>query len=348
MESSMIKAQSVAFAKITATDFYSINRPNLSGGGGQSYIDINASDISEKQWNQFFQGAAQKGSALGGTLWRFKAHNLLVGTTQDAVIGRRRQSTFAIRNQKLPELSRKGERLHAWLPAKTGFPALPPHCQSAGDVPNSLIDGLSIFLVRDDTDRFWAGWMQGKSPANVTDPRLQRLGSGNAGIIDLGGDFALDISNVNWPFTALRTAPKGQQPVDVQDWDDTDELAQEETGITYKMQQVRVRNRAAVPKVKALYQNCQISGDKYVFSKKDGSPYLEVHHLIPLGAGGADLPHNMIVASAHMHKMLHYANVQGLDLANIKNNELDITINGEKFTIRWHPKHAEQVLSAAS
>lgn len=112
---------------------------------------------------------------------------------------------------------------------------------------------------------------------------------------------------------------------------------------------VRKRNQKAVRDLKELYGHvCQITGNKYTFKKVDGNNYVEGHHLIPLGAGGADDPRNIVLLSPLIHRMLHYAKVSPIDLADIKTHEdgtsyLDITINDEGYRIRWHPEHAKMV-----
>ena len=107
------------------------------------------------------------------------------------------------------------------------------------------------------------------------------------------------------------------------------------------------RNRKAVREMKRLYKTCQITGDDFVFSKVDGKPYLEVHHLIPLGEGGSDDPANLVVISAHIHRMLHYAVVEGIDLSTIVEGKLGFTINDEAFTITWLPDHAKVIADAS-
>jgi len=107
---------------------------------------------------------------------------------------------------------------------------------------------------------------------------------------------------------------------------------------------IRDRNQKAARSLKELYGECQITGSKFAFKKADGKPYLEVHHLIPLGLGGADAPGNLVVVSAHIHRMLHYAEVTGLDLANISGNELAIEINGEAYVIRWRSDHVATII----
>jgi len=110
---------------------------------------------------------------------------------------------------------------------------------------------------------------------------------------------------------------------------------------------VRNRNAKSVQGLKELYHgNCQITGDKYRFLKKDGSPYCEAHHLVLLGNEGADSPYNIIIVSPLIHRMLHYADVSEIDLTLISaSNTLDLTINGKGYTITWHPEHANYVKS---
>ena len=108
------------------------------------------------------------------------------------------------------------------------------------------------------------------------------------------------------------------------------------------------RNQKIVAKLKKLSGGrCQVTGDKYAFKKTDGELYCEAHHLIALGTGGADSPYNIIIVSPLIHRMLHYADVSGLDLTKIVNNKLPIKINGESFTITWHSSHAAVVNAAA-
>ena len=109
-----------------------------------------------------------------------------------------------------------------------------------------------------------------------------------------------------------------------------------------RIQTVRVRNTRAVQGLKRLYRGrCQITGDRDAFVKRDGTPYSEAHHLVPLGQEGDDSPYNIIIVSPLIHRMLHYADVVGVELQNISaDHTLEIRINGEPLTIRWHPRHA--------
>jgi predicted HNH restriction endonuclease len=51
-----------------------------------------------------------------------------------------------------------------------------------------------------------------------------------------------------------------------------------------------------------LYENCSNT-----FLREDGTPYIEVHHIIPLCKGGEDGLWNLSVLCAHHHRMAHYA-----------------------------------------
>ena len=117
---------------------------------------------------------------------------------------------------------------------------------------------------------------------------------------------------------------------------------------------IRKRNYRAVADLKKLYKHkCQISGRKYLFRKKDGDHYTEAHHLIPLGEGGADSPLNIVILSPLLHRMLHYADVENIDLSKIKANpdgsaKLEIKINNKKFAITWTKGHYKMIMKYQS
>lgn len=53
-----------------------------------------------------------------------------------------------------------------------------------------------------------------------------------------------------------------------------------------------------------LHPNCSNT-----FQKQDGTPYIEVHHILPLYQGGEDALWNLTVVCAHHHKMAHFADL---------------------------------------
>ena len=133
-------------------------------------------------------------------------------------------------------------------------------------------------------------------------------------------------------------------------FNEDEELASKDLGeVEERLVTVRRRNQAAIRDLKALYEHeCQITASDLTFLKTDGTPYTEAHHLVPLGSDGGDDPRNIIIVSALIHRMLHYADVSEIDLAQIRTDsdgraELKIQINGEDYSIHWHQRHAEHV-----
>ncbi|WP_435334760.1 HNH endonuclease [Haloarchaeobius sp. TZWWS8] len=61
-----------------------------------------------------------------------------------------------------------------------------------------------------------------------------------------------------------------------------------------------IRNEALVRQVKRMHDhNCQICGEKRLQGPEDG--YSEVHHLMPLGEDGPDIPENVVVVCPNHH-----------------------------------------------
>jgi 5-methylcytosine-specific restriction protein A len=287
----------------------------------------------------------------------------------------RRPASIIVSSQYL--YSREQNRVLAWHP-DFGFPEPADNRERQQRPP-----GLVVCLARTDNGEVWAGWFLNDSseswPVADSDardalmPMLSRsnLGSdGAAGFIDLSrAGVQIDELNYVAPFRASqglpgRIAPSVGQgtefvpssdPLEASErafaeaYLDQDEVpaVTDEERVYYS--RVRRRNQRAARALKSLYsEECQITGDAYTFEKRDGTRYVEVHHLVPLGEGGADDPRNMIVTSALTHRQLHYANVEGVDLSRISTRpdgwgELPVTINGEPALIVWHPLHAQLI-----
>jgi 5-methylcytosine-specific restriction protein A len=384
----------LVFRRITSADFFNIykERGAEEGGGGQSYIDIDTSGVSIPDWHNFFSGISPT-AKMGGPLWTFQVHSLGTGSSQTLKIGQRRSSSVSIREQKLDSL--RSNRVHAWHPAKTGFPSPKGKLSSSADPQiAALIKGLVIFIIRATDGTYWAGWMreQNRPLTWSIPPVLDPLFVNDDGFIRFLNALDFDETNLHWPFivpagapgaapsgpapsgaapsgpapsgpapsgtvpasgSALPNAPSQKQPK-------FREMTEAEAASTlfdadysaappaFKevITKIRERNQKAARALKDLYGECQITGSKFSFKKADGKPYLEVHHLIPLGLGGADAPANLVVVSAHIHRMLHYAEVTGLDLTKISGNELAIEINGEAHVIRWRSDHVATIIDA--
>ena len=63
---------------------------------------------------------------------------------------------------------------------------------------------------------------------------------------------------------------------------------------------------------------CMLPKCNNTFTKEDGTPYIEVHHIIPLCMGGEDGLWNLSVLCAHHHRMSHFAKTKTkLDLEKL-------------------------------
>ncbi|SDJ73545.1 HNH endonuclease [Salimicrobium halophilum] len=72
---------------------------------------------------------------------------------------------------------------------------------------------------------------------------------------------------------------------------------------------VQVRHRAAAVKAYALARAdgvCEACVEEAPFVKKDGTPFLEVHHLFRLSDGGADKPEAVAAICPNCHRRVHY------------------------------------------
>jgi 5-methylcytosine-specific restriction protein A len=360
-------AKYIVYRRLTTTDFFNINKPTgiEEKGGGQSYIDIPISDVTLAQWKKFFAGVAYE-DAHSGPKWSFIVNSIGLTTPQLLVISQRRPATFSIRSQKL--LSKESNRVFAWRPDH-GFP-LPKD-----PTKREPIENLVIYIAKTEDNEFWAGWFQNTYP--FSDPLCKKIiavmldTNSPAGFIDLAHkELYFDETNSTTPFVPgkpykiiskkeipkkVKSSRKEYKPLTESEI--IQHLFQEDanykSGMDEKKKEaiikVRKRNTKAAKWIRKLYGGkCQLTGGKYLFLKKDGTQYSEVHHLIPLGEGGADSPFNLVVVSSMIHDMLHYATVSKIDLKAIKDNKLQITINGEPYTITWHPQHVALINNTTS
>lgn len=64
-----------------------------------------------------------------------------------------------------------------------------------------------------------------------------------------------------------------------------------------------------VTRVQALLRangRCQLCQQEAPFTLRDGSPYLEAHHIVPLGKGGKDDLSNLVALCPNCHRKLHF------------------------------------------
>lgn len=364
----------IIFRRLTTADFFNINKPSgtESRGGGQSYIDIPITDVTTKNWKDFFKPLAHS-TGVSGPSWTFPVNSLGVTPTtqQKLTIGQRREQTYSIRAQKIT--SRESNRVLAWHPIN-GFP------KPVNPAKREPVDNLVVYIVKTADGEFWAGWFQKTQPftdvkcAEVLKTMLAKSTSGGFIEVTPNGLY-LETTERLRPFSVSKTteatvvvneetkSEKSKQPKSsvkstvVRTPKDEETTLKElfaedenydneptDENVKKRIHEVRARNTKAAKLIKELYKGkCQISNDEFEFKKKNGEIYAEIHHLIPLSEGGADSPFNLIVVNPLIHKMLHYAEVSEIDLTKIENNQLKILICGKKFTIKWHPKHSELI-----
>ena len=51
---------------------------------------------------------------------------------------------------------------------------------------------------------------------------------------------------------------------------------------------------------------CELCGQQAPFARADGTPFLEVHHIVPLSAGGSDTVDNTAALCPNCHRACHY------------------------------------------
>jgi 5-methylcytosine-specific restriction enzyme A len=339
------RVKAIVFRRLTFADFSHINKSGSAydKGGGQSYIDFPTKNVSLADWS-FLLGEAT-GMAKDRPFWEVNMNSLGLDASILLKIYNRRSASVCITAQKLD--SSKSNRVPAWHP-KYGFP------RTDYDANNL---NLVIYIVKTYDDDLWAGWFLKKDkPKNwFINAQLERLfEDDSAGFIKIKGKLFIDTDNSEWAFYRNPNDIKHQKldEKDIEEdalYEDISEklgvlmpTKPEEIKFVERVLKIRKRNTQIVKQLKQLYGNkCQLTGEAFTFEKKNGDLYSEVHHLIPLGEAGSDNYANMVVISPLIHRMLHYATVSPIDLSQIKNNELPITINGKGFTITWHREHSK-------
>jgi 5-methylcytosine-specific restriction protein A len=364
----MTFVKEIIFRNLTDADFFNINKHRGAevGGGGQAYIDFPTRSISSETWDSFFDEVKNviiEGVRQGNS-WTFPVYSIGIidGNTinQHLKVYQRRPASISITSQKIH--SNSSNRVHAWHP-DNGFPS-PIDAEDRHQCPS----GLMVYLVSTYCGEVWAGWYlnDGTTPLPFDGSDLTLFGEmfsqgneeGYAGHIVIPDEtISLDVTSINQPFISINNEVVAKKPTDSEvegalttenkiDLDFENDYAKNPTYSKEYLFKIKQRNKKIVKNLKELYgHTCQITGDEFLFKKQDGTNYTEAHHLVPLGEGGSDDTSNLVILGPLIHKMLHYAKVEGMDLSKIehkKNGEaqLEISINEKTYTITWHPKHA--------
>jgi len=357
----------VIFRNLTQADFFNINKPPRTepSGGGQAYIDFPVKSIGIGEWEKFFNGALnlKRTIATQGPCWQFPIFSIGVDsehdTNQELKIYQRRAASVSITSQKLQ--SSRSNRVKSWLP-ENGFPK-PIDATDRHQCP----EGLIVFIASTFDGQVWAGWYLNDGTADlpfdgedtsIFDKMFSTESSrdGYSGFLSFDeGELLLSVDNIKFPFKTSDVENQEEPKKEAKVIDETyvieqlfdEDLIDKDAETAERTAKVRKRNTKIVKKLKGLYENkCQVTGDEFIFKKKNGVNYTEAHHLIPLGQGGSDDPRNLVVLSPLIHSMLHHADVSPINLDEMIHMDdgsarLALYINGKEYTICWHPKHAK-------
>lgn len=340
------RVDSIVFRRMTYADFRHINKVGgeEEGGGGQSYIDFPMADIALQKWFDFLGKNTDVGAG-NRPQWDFTVNSLGITSPITLRIYQRRAASVSIASQKIH--SRASNRIPSWLP-DNGFP----------EDYNHETENLVVYIVKTIDGEYWAGWfLQNQIPANwIGNAALSRMFTqDSAGYLKFRRKLFIETTNRTWAFhfnaaTVANDIPTEEDVETELELEDTSPRLQElidthtHPEIVNRVMRIRQRNNRLVRNLKNLYGGrCQITGEQFTFVKRNGEFYSEVHHLIPLGENGSDEYANAIVVSPLIHRMLHYAEVSEINLNNIVNRQLPITINGVGYTITWHPDHVTTV-----
>jgi hypothetical protein len=84
------------------------------------------------------------------------------------------------------------------------------------------------------------------------------------------------------------------------------------------IREIFVRNQRLVKKrKKERNYTCERCGYRPPWNTSKGIPYVEAHHLIPLGDNGFDKMKNLIVVCPECHRFLHYAEGRASEIARL-------------------------------
>ena len=340
------RVDSLVFRRMTYADFRHINKVGgeEEGGGGQSYIDFPIADIQLQKWFDFLGNNTGVGAGERPQ-WDFRINSLGIVSLITLRIYQRRAASVSIASQKIH--SRAANRVPSWHP-NNGFP----------NDYNPDAENLVVYITKTTDGEYWAGWfLQNQIAANwIGNVALSKMFTQeSAGYLKFRKKLFIETTNQVWPFyfnaaTVANEIPTEQDVETELELEDTSPRLQElidsntHPEIVNRVMRIRQRNNRLVRNLKSLYGGrCQITGEQFTFIKRTGEFYSEVHHLIPLGENGSDAYANAIVVSPLIHRMLHYAEVSEINLNNIADRQLSITINGVAYTITWHPDHVTTV-----
>jgi len=154
--------------------------------------------------------------------------------------------------------------------------------------------------------------VKGLLPAKNIGPHTQNV---LEGLIKTAGFISTVKTATTTPTTAALPVPEADKLADelVRKWKSSAAAIQPPSGYNkapqYSTQTVE-RKRCAEVKAWVLYNSkgvCECCGNAAPFNKADGTPYLEVHHVVQLADDGPDTVDNTVAVCPNCHRALHLA-----------------------------------------
>ncbi|MBR4375650.1 MAG: HNH endonuclease, partial [Spirochaetia bacterium] len=67
---------------------------------------------------------------------------------------------------------------------------------------------------------------------------------------------------------------------------------------------------------------CELCNSPAPFYNRNGEPYFEIHHLIPLSEGGEDTIYNTVCLCPNCHRELHYGKDAEIKTKKLKDKNI--------------------------
>jgi 5-methylcytosine-specific restriction endonuclease McrA len=134
--------------------------------------------------------------------------------------------------------------------------------------------------------------------------------------------------NINVPDNVKTSKKNNKKPKALDDSHSDDEKTAHAKSLTIdELENIAVQQKTSKPKtysteISQIRRNpyiseyakkrakgiCQLCGNPAPFSKADGEPYLESHHIVWLSKGGEDSPNNSVALCPNCHRKMHVLN----------------------------------------
>jgi hypothetical protein len=304
---------SIWFRQVTDNDFLNIERHPSNGpigGGGALYLEV-PSRVAPKLIAMLGQGGtvdvgAKIDARAIGAPGMVAPLEFLPKSGNRLRLFQNRQSGPTIRHP-------------AWRPA-LGFPQASDNIRTTKQAHKVIGRGLSVFVVKTTSGDFYAGYVTGGFPAKwPIHAGLRSAFAKRADVVNLSGALFLDPGSVGLPFRSSASAPAVRRSPTVSN----SMLNRRATALLGTIaappagQKSPAKTGSAStgfkrdPRVAAWVRQeakgkCESCGKASPFVT-EGKPFLEVHHVRPLGEGGSDRVQNAVAVCPNCHRAFHYS-----------------------------------------